>query len=500
MQQKIKALKYTTNHKALALTLLSCVATAFSSAQEIKTDSTQTTVPVNHVVLTDTLQTTAVKTIDSVKPFQSRKIDGVAAVVGDYIILDSDIDKTMLELKASGASLQGVTKCQIFGKMLEDKLYAHHAIQDSIEVADAEIRSSVDYQLQQMMAQSGKSMKDLVAFYDRSSEKELRDEMFEINMSQKLASEMQKKIVEEIEVTPEEVREFFNKIPEDDRPTFGTELKVSQIVIEPEVSEESKQKAINQLKQFKADVQDNGASFRSKVVLYTDDKASVPNGGLYTLNRKEPRMVKEFREAAFSLQEGEISEPFETDFGFHIVYLEKIRGQEYDVRHILLIPEVSQSAIKQAQDDINEIKALIEAGDISFEDAARERSDEKETRSEGGFLINPETQDYKFELTKMDPELYGQIQGLKEGDISKVITEADRTGRIKFKIMRVTDRVDEHVADYSKDYLKIKELALNEKRFKAIEKWQDEKIIDTYIKINGEHRNCDFSGNWLKQN
>lgn len=437
--------------------------------------------------------------IDTVDTSQSRKIDGVAAVVGEYIILDSDIDNTILQLKAQGASMEGVTRCQLFGKLLEDKLYAHQAVQDSVIVSDAEIRAAVDYQLQQFLDQSGKTMEELIAFYNKEDEKSFREEMFEINKSNKLASEMQRKIIEEVEVTPEEVRQFFNKIPEDERPTFGTELKVSQIVIEPEVSEENKQKAINQLKQFKADILENGASFRSKVVLYTDDKESIKTGGLYTLYRKKPRMVKEFRDVAFSMEEGEISDPFETEFGYHIIFLEKIRGQEYDVRHILIMPEVSQDAVIAAKSEIETIRQRIVDGDISFEEAARESSDEKETRSEGGYLINPATQDYNFELTRMDPELYGQIQDLKEEDVSLIITDRGRTGNVKFKIMKVSDRVDEHVANFSRDYLKIKELALNEKRFKVIDEWQEEKIMETYIKVNGEHRDCEFSSNWLKK-
>ncbi|MFL0353520.1 peptidylprolyl isomerase [Xanthomarina sp. GH4-25] len=436
---------------------------------------------------------------DTVDNSQSRRIDGVVAVVGDYIILDSDIDNTILQLKAQGASMEGVTRCQLFGKLLEDKLYAHQAIQDSIIVSDAEIRSAVDYQLQQFLDQSGKTMEELIAFYNKEDEKSFRDEMFEINKSNKLASEMQRKIIDEVEVTPEEVRQFFSKIPEDERPTFGTELKVSQIVIEPEVSEENKQKVIDQLKQFKADILENGASFRSKVVLYTDDKESIKTGGLYTLYRKKPRMVKEFRDVAFSLQEGEISEPFESEFGYHIIYLEKIRGQEFDVRHILLIPEVSQDAITEAKTKIETIRQRIVDGDISFAEAAKEFSDEKETKSEGGFLINPATQDYNFELTRMDPELYGQIQELKDDEVSLILTDRGRTGNVKFKIMMVSDRIDEHVADFSRDYLKIKELALNEKRFKVIEDWQDEKIMETYIKINGDYRDCEFSSNWLKK-
>ncbi|GAA4901172.1 peptidylprolyl isomerase [Flaviramulus aquimarinus] len=440
-----------------------------------------------------------VKKVDTTLAKNAKKIDGVAAVVGDYIILDSDIDKAYLQLQAQGVNTNDIGKCELFGKLLEDKLYAHHAVQDSIPVSDAEIRKNVDYQIQQFLQQTNGSMEKLLEFYKKDDEKSFRDEMFEINKSNQLAAKMQSKIVEEIEITPEEVRDFFNKIPEEDRPTFGTELKVAQIVAEPKVSEEEKQKIIDRLKQFKADIIENGASFRSKAVLYSDDPGSASKGGKYTLNRKQPRMVKEFRQVAFSLQEGEVSEPFETDFGFHIVTLEKIRGQEYDVAHILLIPKVSSEAVKEAKERLEKTRKRIVDGDISFADAAREISDEKETKNDGGQLINPTTQDYNFELTRMDTELYAQIQNLKDDEISLVLSEEDRNRKVKFKILKVTDRVDEHEADYARDYLKIKELALEEKKIRAIEKWQEEKILDTYIKISGAHRTCQFSGNWLKK-
>ncbi|MDU8885407.1 peptidylprolyl isomerase [Yeosuana sp. MJ-SS3] len=497
MLLKINNLKFTISLKYI-LTLSIILSTIHTSiSQEVIEDETDKKADTLALVANNSETTNAIA--DTTNSFKPIKVDGVAAVVGDYIILESDIDQTLQQLKAQGISTADVTRCQLFGKLLEDKLYAHHAIQDSIVVSDTEIRSYVDQQIQAFLQQTNGSMEELLKIYNKEDEKSLKDEMFEINKSGKLSSEMQTKIIDEIEITPDEVRQFFNKIPEDQRPTFGTELKVAQIVIEPKVSEEDKQKVINQLKEFKADVEDNGASFRSKVVLYSDDKASIRSGGKYTLNRKQPRMVKEFREVAFSLQEGEISEPFETEFGFHIIYLEKIRGQEYDVSHILRIPEVSNEAINEAKEQLTKIRERIVNGDISFADAARESSEEKETKNDGGQLINPATQDYNFELTKMDPELYGQIQNLKDNEVSLVLTDQDRTGKIKFKILTVTDRIDEHEADYARDYLKIKELALNEKRLKEIEKWQNEKIMDTYIKISDEHKNCDFSSNWLKE-
>jgi peptidyl-prolyl cis-trans isomerase SurA len=198
------------------------------------------------------------------------------------------------------------------------------------------------------------------------------------------------------------------------------------------------------------------------------------------------------------MQEGEISEPFETDFGFHIIYLEKIRGQEYIVRHILLRPELTPETIQKAQEKIQKVRDLIVSGKVSFSDAALEFSDEEETKYEGGRLTNPTTQDFNFELTKMDTEMYTQIQGLKDGEVSEVIQDEDRINNVKFKIMTVTDRINDHEADYSRDYLKIKELALQDKQVRAIEKWQKEVIVETYIKINGEYRNCDYQSNWLK--
>ena len=439
------------------------------------------------------------KSADSINPYTAKKIDGVAAVVGEYIILESDLDKAYLQLQAQNVNTSDIPRCQLFGKLLEDKLYAHHAIQDSINVSDAEIRQQVNYQIEQFLQSTNGSMEKLLEFYKKDDEQSFRDEMFEINKSNTLAQRMQAKIVEEVEITPEEVRAFFNKIPKNERPTFGTELKVAQIIAEPKVSEEENQKVIDRLKQFKADVVENGASFRSKAVLYSDDPGSAGNGGKYTLNKKQPRMVKEFRQVAFSLQEGEVSDPFKTDFGYHIIYLDKIRGQEYDVNHILLTPKVSNDAIKEAKERLDKVRQRITDGDISFADAAREASDEKETKADGGQLINPQTQDYNFELTRMDTELYGQIQNLKDDEVSLVLTEQDRSGNTKFKLLMVSDRVEDHEADYAKDYLKIKELALNEKKVNTIEKWQAEKILDTYIKVSGSFKDCEFSSNWLKK-
>lgn len=436
------------------------------------------------------------KAKDTIDNTQRRKIDGVAAVVGEYVLLDSDIDKEYAQIKAAGGQVKDFTRCELFGKLLEDKLYAHHAIQDSILVNELEIRARVEQQIDGFLAQSGGTLDELLKFYNKNTESELREEMVELNKNMQLVSEMQNKIIEDIEVTPEEVRQFFNDL--DEKPIFGTELQVAQIVVIPEVTQEEIDKVIEQLNQFKKDVEEDGASFTSKVVLYTDDIASKRTGGKYTLNRKRPQMVKEFRDVAFSLQEGEISEPFKTEYGYHIIYKEKERGQEIDVRHILLRPKVTPSAIQAAREKIQTAREKIINGELTFAEAALKYSDEIETKYEGGRLINPLTQDFNFELTKMDTQMYTEIQSLKDDEVSPILQDEDRVNAIKFKILKVTNRIDEHEADFSKDYLKIKRLALQEKQLEAVSKWQDQKIKDTYIKINGDHRKCPFSGNWLK--
>jgi peptidyl-prolyl cis-trans isomerase SurA len=424
------------------------------------------------------------------------KIDGVIATVGDFIILDSDIDKSFLEISNSGNSIKDITRCQMLGKLLEDKLYAHQAIQDSVQVTDAEIKVVMEEKLNFILGKIG-SMDKVVEYYKKTSEEELKSYFFDILKEQKLSSEMQKKIVDEIEITPEEVRNFFKGIPKDELPLFGAEMEVAQIVVTPKISEAEKQKVRDKLIEFKKEVE-SGSSFSTKAVLYSKDPGSATNGGFYKMNRKTP-FVKEFKDVAFSLEEGEISAPFETDFGFHIIYVEKIKGQEIELRHILLIPSVSDDEVKLAKEKITVIRDKIIDKKISFADAARTESDQKETRANGGVLINPNTQDTRFELTKMDPSLYSQVSNLKDDSISQPILDTDENGKKSYKIITVTNRINEHTADYATDYIKIKELALNEKKIKAIGVWFEDKIKETYIKILGEYRDCDFTNNWLKK-
>ncbi len=485
MQLKIENLKSFISSMVFCLGLL---ATAWG--QTTPQDSTL-------VITGEEEQLLLAQQADSVKTFQRFKADGIAAVVGDYLILESDILKMKADAKTQGMDMSQINDCQLVGRLMENKLYAHHAQLDSTIVVSAdEINAMIDQQLDRMMAQVG-DIEKVLAFYRKDTEADLREELFKINKERTLSSRMQDKIVGEMEVTPEEVRSFFNSIPEDERPLFGDEVEIAHLVIKPEVPQSEKQKVIDRLNEMRTDIVENGASFSTKAVLYSQDGTSM-RGGQMSITRNDP-LDKDFKQVAFSLQEGEVSKPFKTEFGYHIVQLDKIRGKVLDIRHIILIPQVTEETVQAARKKIDSIRTQIVNNEITFDEAARLYSEEKETKGDGGKLINPKSGDTRFELTDIDPLIYDQVNNLEEGEVSSVLMDQTRTGTKFFKLVTVNKKHEEHLANYAQDYTKIKELALREKQLKSIEKWQREKIMDTYIKISDDYKQCDFKSNWLKQ-
>lgn len=427
---------------------------------------------------------------------ERKKVDGVAAVVGDYLILESDIDKAYIDLKQQEVDTKNITRCQMLGKLMEDKLYAHQAVQDSVKLTDAEVREQVNQRIEYLTAQLGGDIKKLLEFYKKDDEQSMREELFTLFKVNTLAQRMRQQIVKDVEVTPEEVRNFFNAIPADERPHFGTELEIAQIVVNPVAPPSAVQKVIDLLNDIKKDVEENGMSFATKAILYSQDRAT--GGQLLTFNRNSA-FDKAFKDVAFTLREGEISKPFESSFGWHIIQMDKIRGKEVSVRHILIMPDIPQEALDEAKEKIAKIRDRIVNKELTFDEAARNFSDEKETRNDGGQLINPEDLSSRFELTRIEPSLYARISDLKDDEVSVPFLDEDRTGKKSYRIYKITNRIDEHQADFTKDYVKIQDLALKEKQLKAIAKWMKEHIEKTYIAINGEYRNCKFENNWLKK-
>ncbi len=429
------------------------------------------------------------------------KLDGVAAVVGKNIVLDSEIAAYKLELEQQSEGKVDISDCEMLEQIMERKLLSHHAVIDSVAVTEPEINTRVEQKIAFFLEQLGSEEK-LYNFYGFNNMADLRKEFVEVERELLLVQRMQAKLTEEVDVTPEEVRNYYQSLEKtNDVPEIGAEIELAQIVRHVKPSEEEKERIIARLNELKKQIQ-NGESFKMKAILFSDDPAASSQGqgqgGLYTITR-ESRFITEFKEVAFGLDEGEISDPFESSFGFHIIQVEKIKGKQRDVRHILIQPEVTEERTQQVKDSLANIRKDILENKLTFKEAVHKYSEEKITKGTDGFLINPQTNDTKFEMTKMDPELYSRISTLEPGQISDVFFDVDRGGGERmFKIIYMKSKTPAHKADLVKDYVKIQNLALQKKREETISKWIKSVMDDTYININNAHQHCDFKYNWKK--
>lgn len=425
------------------------------------------------------------------------KIDGVATVVGDNIVLDSEIDAFKQELiQQSGGQIE-ISDCEMLEQIMNRKLLAHHAVIDSVIVSEAEIQQQVQRKTDYFTQQLG-SPEKMLELYGFDNLKDLKDELYRVEKEGLLIQKMQQQLTSDIDITPEEVKRYYNSLKEEGNlPEIGSEIELSQIVLNIEAPKEEVDKTIARLKEIKKEVQE-GASFKMKAILYSDDPGVTQNSGFYSIDRNSP-FVKEFKEAAFSMEEGDISEPFESDFGYHILMVDKIKGRQREVYHILMQPKADDAVVERAKDSLTKYRDQILRLDITFEDAVLKYSQDKDTRLSGGVIMNPESGDTHFDLTRMDPDLYSKVSSLKEGEISEVFMDQTRQGKKMYKILLLKSKTEAHTADLGEDYVKIMELALQKKKTESIEKWSEEKIGDTYININKTYLSCDFKSNWAKK-
>ena len=424
------------------------------------------------------------------------KVDGVAVVVGKNIVLDSDIDKFKKELQQRIEGKIDISDCEMLEELMIQKLIAHHAVVDSIVVTDAEINSEVQRNISYFTQQLG-SMEEVVEMYGFNDEEDLRKELFEIQKEQLLIRQERVSITAKVDVTPEEVRTYFKNLDDENSlPEFSAEIELAQIVKIVKASDAEVERVIEKLQNIKKEIEE-GYSFRLKAIINSDDPSVSKNGGKMTLTR-ESGFVKEFKEVSFSLDEGEISEPFESGFGYHIIQVEKIRGQERDVRHILIQPKISDSELKESQEELAKIREQILTKEITFEEAVVKHSEDKETKNNQGLILNPQTNDTKFDLTRMDPAFYGRVSNLKAGEITAPFYDEIRGGEKMFKMILLKSKVESHIASFTQDYEKIQQLTLQKKKEETVDKWSKDKIIDTYIKINKDFKKCTFKNNWKK--
>jgi len=426
------------------------------------------------------------------------KIDGVDVVIGKNVVLNSDIAKFKLDIEQRSEGKIKISDCEMLEQLMLQKLLSHHAVIDSVLVTEVEVNSAVDRNLAYFTQEFG-SVEKVVKQYGFNDLNDLRTELFAIEKENVLVGKEQQKINEGIDVTPEEVRIYFNGLKEkNELPEFQAEIEMAQIVLYAEPTQEENDRIIKKLSELKKDI-NAGASFKMKAILNSDDPTVAQNGGQLEVT-KESQLIKEFKEVAFSLDVGQVSEPFKTLFGYHIIQLHQVKGKTRIVSHILMQPEILDSKVKEAKEKTEKIRIDITEGKITFEEAVAKYSEDKDTKNSGGMIVNPYTNETRFDLTRMDPSLYDRVINTKKGEITEAFYDETQQNEKMYKMIFMKDRTITHKADLVDYYVKVQKLALQKKKEENITKWSKNKIKDTYIKISDKYSKCEFKKDWRKEN
>jgi len=428
---------------------------------------------------------------------QKNKIDGVDVVIGKNIVLNSDIAKFKLDIEKRSEGKFKISDCEMLEQIMLQKLLSHHAVIDSVIVTAEEVNKAVSNNIRYFIQQFG-SEEAMVKAYGFNDAEDLRKELFIIEKENALVRKEQQNINEKVDVTPEEVRIYYNGLKEkNELPEFQAEIELAQIVIHATPTKEETDRVVKKLFKIKKEIEE-GASIRMKAILNSEDPAVVNNGGKYTIT-KESNFIKKFKEVAFSLDINQISEPFKSEFGYHIIQLHEIKGNQRIASHILLQPEIPDAKLKETQSLVDKIRKEVLENKITFKEAVKKYSDDKDTNQSGGLIINPQTNESTFDLTRMDPALYARVSAIKKGELTESFYDESQGGEKMYKMILMRDRTDAHTADLINDYVKVQQLALQKKKEENITKWAKEKIKDTYIKLNETHKKCTFDKNWKKE-
>lgn len=419
-------------------------------------------------------------------------VDGIAAVIGDEIVLESDIAEQMVYAQQQGMKVGG--KCEFMENIVNNKLLIYEAKRDTlIENRSAAIKEMADNKYQQILGQFPDEKTMLEAYKFRTSY-EMKNAIEKIDTDQYYGQQKYARVTQKVDVTPNEVTDFYNTFKYQ-LPSVKDEVSISQIMMYPKLTEEHKDEIKSRLLKIKQDIL-NGESFEQMARIYSEDPGSASNGGLYK-NVPKGRMVKPFEAAALNLQEGEISDPVETDFGYHIIQLVRKSGKMYDARHILLKAEPNAEEIRAAREELNSIKAQIEEGKITFKEAAFKYSDDKNTKFNAGRILSQDGSD-KLEKIDLTPTVAYQIAGLNQNDITDVY-EDENNQKKSLVILQVNEIIPAHQLALETDYERIKNLALDRKKGEAVQKWVNEKLPETFISIDNRYSDCSFKTNWNKE-
>ncbi|MCE3225753.1 MAG: parvulin-like peptidyl-prolyl isomerase [Bacteroidetes bacterium] len=425
---------------------------------------------------------------------QQQVLDKVIGVVGKYPVLYSDLQNAMVEQEKNEMPLD---KCKAFELLLFKKLLIAQADRDSVVVGDQEVETELSRRMAYFIQQFGSEEK-LEEFYGKRTNV-LKDDFRPEVQEQLIAQKMQGRITGDVKLSPAEVRLFYKTIPTDSLPLINSEVELQQIVKRPTFSEEAKKEAKDKLEEIRQEVIKDPSKMSFKAKLYTDDPGSKDAGG-FIPNVARGMMVPEFEATAFKLKNGEISNVFETSYGYHFIMLEARKGELLDLRHILVIPKMTNADFFRSKQQLDTILNKINSGEVTFEEAARRYSDDRDTKQNGGLMVNPATASTKFDnedLSQVDEKIIVTLNAMKVGEISKPMQFVSTVdGKPGFRIVKLKNRIDPHKLNMKDDYQKISAMATSDKNKKQVKDWIKKRSKITYIKLDPEFK-CKFENDWF---
>lgn len=423
-------------------------------------------------------------------------VDKIVGVVGNEIIMMSDIENQYIQMASQRMDVNENTRCEILEDMMFQKLLYVQAQKDSIDVTAKEVETELDRRLSVFINQIGSEEK--LEDYFGKTIKEIKDDLRSTIEEQLMAQKVQQKIIGDTKVTPSEVKRYFESLPEDSIPNIDAYFELSEIVIKPEVKKEDKDAVIAELNKIRERIL-NGESFSTMAVLYSEDQGSAMKGGELGFVSKND-LVPEFSQVAFNLTSPlDVSQVVETEYGFHIIQLIEKKGNMMNFRHILMKPKVSMSALEEADKKATMVYNLLKSDSISFNEAVKQYSN-GDSKVSDGKVTNPYYGDSHLTNDFIDPYTRNAIAALKEGEFTKPVLTTDNKGIRVIKILRLDINVKAHKANMKDDYQTIQNYALNDKNGKLVDEWVKDKVQSVYVRVADEYKNCTFNVDcWIKK-
>lgn len=429
---------------------------------------------------------------------QREVIEKIIANVGNEFVLLSELEEQVaLVSEKQGGKLPPGARCIMLDNLLTQKLMVNQAKIDSIEVKDEEVEAQLNARIEQILEYMGGDVSQFEEYYGQSIG-EVKESFREDLRGQLLAERMRSKVMEGISVTPSEVKAFYKKIPRDSLPYFNSEVEIGEIVYKPHINETERRKAIEKLEALRKRIVEGGEAFEEVAKKYSDDFASARIGGDLGWT-KRGKFVPAFEAAAYKLDENEISQVVESEFGFHLIQLLGRRGNSINTRHILVKPEITDADLDLASSKLDSVRQLLLTDSLTFSKAVKSYGyDQVQSYNNDGKMINPVSGNSFFEIGDLDPAIYFTIDTMQVGSFSQPFYFTDQRGEKFFRLIQLQSRSEPHVASLAKDYSKIQAAAIDEKRSAFTSEWIEQTVLSTYIRIDQGYLGCPDVEKWLE--